>query len=84
MSRIVVRKNLRTMYGTKKNVVLPKLQIQPNVDFFEKLLKDIKLKRSEKSQNLSITPRRVYQLLHESPNLVYRNWKIAPALTAKH
>ena len=34
----------------------------------------------QKSQNLPITPRRVRQLLHESPNLVYRD----PALTAKH
>ena len=38
----------------------------------------------QKSQNLPITPRRVRQLLHESSNLVYRNWKTAPALTAEH
>ena len=38
----------------------------------------------QKSQNLPITPRRVYQLLHDSPNLVYWNGKIASALTAKH
>ena len=37
----------------------------------------------QKSQNLSITPRRVRLLLHESPNLVYRNRKTVPALTAK-
>ena len=36
----------------------------------------------QKSQNLLITPRRVRQLLHESPNLVYRNKKTAPALIA--
>ena len=38
----------------------------------------------QKSQILSIAPRRVRQLLHESPNLVYRNRKRVPALTVKH
>ena len=38
----------------------------------------------QKSQNIPITPRRVRQLLHESPNLVYRNRKTAPLLTADH
>ena len=38
----------------------------------------------QKSQNLPITLRRVRQLLHESPNLVYQNKKTPPNLTAKH
>ena len=38
----------------------------------------------QKSQNLPITPRRVWQLLHESSNLAYRNRTTAPPLTAKH
>ena len=41
-------------------------------------------RRSAKIQNLPITPRRVLQLLQESPNLVYRNRKTSPALTTKH
>ena len=38
----------------------------------------------QKSQNLPITSRRVRQLLHESPNLVYRNRKTTLARPAKH
>ena len=41
-------------------------------------------KNLQKSQSLSITPRRARQLIHESSNLVYRNRKTSPALTAKH
>ena len=37
----------------------------------------------QKSQNWPIAPRRVCQLLHESPNLVHRNRKTASALIAK-
>ena len=62
-------------------VIHLKLQMQPDVDFFEKLLTDNKAQ--EICKNLRITSRRVHQLLHESPNLVYRNMKTAPALTAK-
>ena len=56
--------------------------MQPDVDIFEKLLKDNQ--DLQKSQNLPITPKRIHQLLRESPNLIYRNRKTAPALTAKH
>ena len=42
------------------------------------------LRDLQKSQNLSITPRRVCQLLHELPNFVYQNKETAPDLTAKH
>ena len=42
------------------------------------------LRDQQKSQNLPITPRKVRQLLHESPNLVYQNRKTTPALIAKH
>ena len=38
----------------------------------------------KKSPNLPITPRRVRQFLHESPNLVYWNKKTAAALTVKY
>ena len=38
----------------------------------------------QKFQNLSITPRRVRQLLPELPNLVYQNRKTTPVLTAEH
>ena len=55
-----------------------KVQIQPDVDFFGKLLKDNQTQDINKNLNLPITPRRVRQLLHESPSLVY--WKRKTAL----
>ena len=66
-------------------VVYLKLQMQLDVDFFVKLLKNYQAKEiCKKSQNLLFISRIDRQLLHESPNHVYRNRKTAPALPAKH
>ena len=65
-------------------VVHLKLQMQPDNNFFKKFVKDNQAQDLQNSQDLPITPRRVHQLLHELPNLVYRNRETASALTAKH
>ena len=66
-------------------VVLLKLQMQPDVDFFEKLLKDNQVQEICKYlKTYPSLPRKVRQLLHELPNRVYWNMRTAPALTAKH
>ena len=61
-------------------VVHLKLQIELDVDFFEKLLKDNQ--SQEICKNLRIYPslqEEFLQLLHESPNFIYRNRKTASA-----
>ena len=66
-------------------VVHIKLQMQPDVDFFKKLLKDNQAEEICKNLRMYLSlPIRDRQLLHESPNLVYRSRKTAPTLTAKH
>ena len=66
-------------------VVHLKLQVLARRRLFREASKGQSSSRDlQKSQNLPISPRRVHQLLHESPNLIYQNMKTVPALTAKH
>ena len=58
------------------------LQMQLDVDFFEKLLKDNQAQ--EICKNLRIYLLLQYEFVHEPPNLVYRNRKTDPVLTTKH
>ena len=84
-SRTVVRNSLKDLelYGTWKRPSHP--PIIPNAARRRLFREGQSSSRDlEKSQNLPIIPRRVRQLLHESPNLVYRNRKTVLALTAKH
>ena len=73
-------------YGTRKHPGRPpKIRnAARRVPFREAFKGQSSSRDLQKSQNLPITPRRVRQLIHESSNLVYRNRKTGPALTAKH
>ena len=86
-SRTVVRNYLKDpeLYGTKKRPGRPPwITNAARRQLFREASKGQSSSRNlQKSQNLSITLR-VHQLLHESPNLVYRNGKKAPALTGKY
>ena len=78
--RVVVRNYINHMAQENVQVVHLKLQMQLDVDFFKKLLKEDQAQ--EMFKNLSVYLfRQVRQLLHESPNLVYQNTKTASALT---
>ena len=83
----VVRNYLKDpeLYGTRKRPGCPpKITNAATRRFFREASKEQSSSRDlKKSSNLPITLR-VRQLLHESPNIVYRNRKTAPALTAKH
>ena len=87
-SRTVVRNYLKDSesYGTKKRPGRPpKITNAARRRLFREASKGQSSSRDlQKSQNLPITPRRVRQLLQESPNLEHRNKKIVPALTAKY
>ena len=56
--------------------------MQSDVDFFEKFLKENQAQEICKNLRIYQSLREKF-LLHESPNLVYRNRKIVSALTAK-
>ena len=87
-SRTVVRNYLKDpeSYGTRKRPGHPlKITNTARRRLFREASKGQSSSRDlQKSPNLPITPRRIRQLLHESPNLVYRNKKTTSALTAKH
>ena len=87
-SPTVVRNYLKhpESYGTRKRSGRPpKITNVARRRLFREASKgQFSSKDPYKSQNLPITPKRVRQLLPELPNLVYRNRKTIPALTAKH
>ena len=87
-SQTVVRNYLNgpESYGTRiRPGCLPKITNAARRWLFREAFKRQSISRDlQKSQNLPITPRKVRQFLPESPNLVNRNRKTAPALTAKH
>ena len=68
-------------YGTRK--CPPKISNAARRRLFREPSKGQSSSRDQQnSQNLPIIPRRVFQLLHESPNLVYWNRKTTRASTA--
>ena len=73
-------------YGTRKRPDCPpKITIAARRRLFREAYKGQSRSRYlQESQNLPVTPRRVRRLLHDLRNLVYRNKKTVPALTAKH
>ena len=60
------------------------LQMQPDVDFKEKLLKDNQAQEICKNLRIYLSFQEEFVNFHESQNLVYRNKKRVPALTAKY
>ena len=87
-SRTVVRNYLKDpeSYGTRKRPGHP-LNIKNTTrrrPFQEGSKTQSSSRDMQKSHNLTFTLRRVRQLLHESPNLVYRKSKTVSALTTKH
>ena len=87
-SRIAVRNYLKDLesYGTRKRPDRsPKITNTARRRIHRGASKgQLSSRDLQKSQNLPVSPRRVHQFLHESPNLVYRNRKTVPALTVKH
>ena len=87
-SRTVARNYLKDpeSYGTRKRLGRPpKITNAARRQLFREVSNGQPSSRDlQKSQNLPVTPTRVRQLLHESPNFVYRKGDTALVLTAKH